>query len=216
MKKLTDNNHNILREVKLLKLLELPNGVSKKEIRKAYYRISKKCHPDLGGDSDIYTEIVEAYNILMDEKRREYFNLTGNKVFIDAKIIKEEAAKQVEKLFDDLLKHYKYDILTVDVIEVVELRIQREKEQLENEINNIKKILEKLDKASSKTITDEDQPNLILSVIENGKNHNHKALLEIEKLIAIMDHSLIIINHQNFDFDLVIQTNQNFKITFSA
>lgn len=42
------------------------------EIKKAYYKLSFSHHPDKGGDSNVFAEITEAYDILSDSTREEY------------------------------------------------------------------------------------------------------------------------------------------------
>lgn len=42
------------------------------KIKKSYYSLSKKHHPDIGGDALVFAEIVEAYNVLCSESRDEY------------------------------------------------------------------------------------------------------------------------------------------------
>jgi DnaJ-class molecular chaperone len=60
----------------LLKNYYLVLGISpissEKEIKKAYYNLSKIHHPDKGGDQVLFNEILEAYQILSSEKRTEY------------------------------------------------------------------------------------------------------------------------------------------------
>lgn len=54
-------------------ILGLTNVATTKEIKKAYYTLSFKYHPDKGGDPILFSEITLAYDILMDEfKRGEY------------------------------------------------------------------------------------------------------------------------------------------------
>lgn len=46
-------------------VLDLPNGCKDKSlINKAYRKLSRKHHPDLGGDIDIYIKVQEAYDVL--------------------------------------------------------------------------------------------------------------------------------------------------------
>ena len=55
------------------KILGVPPNASDDEIRKAYYRLAHKYHPDKGGDAEKFKEVNEAYRILSDkEKRRQY------------------------------------------------------------------------------------------------------------------------------------------------
>ncbi len=56
-------------------------GVSKKaspsEIKKAYYKLARKHHPDRGGNEERFKEINEAYQILSDKKKRKQYDSFG-------------------------------------------------------------------------------------------------------------------------------------------
>ena len=52
--------------------LGLPKDCSEKDIKKSYYKLSFIHHPDKGGDSNYFAELTEAYDILIDESRKEY------------------------------------------------------------------------------------------------------------------------------------------------
>lgn len=54
------------------KILGVPKTSSSIEIKKAYYKLSFIHHPDKGGDPNLFSEITEAYDILIDEARDEY------------------------------------------------------------------------------------------------------------------------------------------------
>jgi DnaJ-class molecular chaperone len=53
-------------------ILGVSNKSSEKEIKKAYYKLSFTHHPDRGGESNIFSEITEAYDVLCSELRSEY------------------------------------------------------------------------------------------------------------------------------------------------
>ena len=53
-------------------ILGISNKSSEKEIKKAYYKLSKVMHPDKGGDSILFNEITEAYDVLCSDIRTEY------------------------------------------------------------------------------------------------------------------------------------------------
>lgn len=56
-------------------------GVDKKasgdDIKKAFFKIAAKHHPDKGGDSAIFKEASEAYSTLSDEKKRREYDMYG-------------------------------------------------------------------------------------------------------------------------------------------
>lgn len=47
------------------KLLGVDKGASKEEIRKAFTKLAKEHHPDIGGDAEIYMAMQAAYKRLM-------------------------------------------------------------------------------------------------------------------------------------------------------
>jgi DnaJ-class molecular chaperone len=53
-------------------ILGVSNKSSEKEVKKAYYKLSFKHHPDRGGDANIFSEITEAYDVLCSDIRSEY------------------------------------------------------------------------------------------------------------------------------------------------
>lgn len=51
-------------------ILGIDKSSDKKIIKKAYYKLSMKHHPDKGGDTEIFDELAKAYDILMDDDTR--------------------------------------------------------------------------------------------------------------------------------------------------
>ncbi|KAL4103511.1 hypothetical protein QTP88_018877 [Uroleucon formosanum] len=63
-------------------ILGVPKNASQKEIKKAYYQLAKKFHPDTNkGDpsaSKKFQEVSEAYEVLGDEKKRSTYDTWGS------------------------------------------------------------------------------------------------------------------------------------------
>ena len=60
---------------KYYETLGVDKSATQDELKKAYRKLSKKHHPDKGGDEEKFKEISEAYGILSDpEKRKAYDN----------------------------------------------------------------------------------------------------------------------------------------------
>ena len=66
-------NKDIDYNINYYNLLCIKNTSDKSEIKKSYYSLSFKLHPDKGGDPIAFAEISKAYNILSDkEKKSDY------------------------------------------------------------------------------------------------------------------------------------------------
>jgi len=60
------------------KILGVDRNASEEEIKKAYRRLAHKYHPDKpGGDEKKFKEINEAYQILSDKQKREFYDKYG-------------------------------------------------------------------------------------------------------------------------------------------
>jgi curved DNA-binding protein CbpA len=57
------------------KVLGVPEHASEKQIHSAYRSLAKKYHPDINnGNADIFKNIVEAYEILKDPRKKEDYD----------------------------------------------------------------------------------------------------------------------------------------------
>ncbi|KJH41467.1 DnaJ domain protein [Dictyocaulus viviparus] len=59
-------------------ILGLDQGADSAAVRKAYRELSKKMHPDRGGDALMFDKIAKAYQALTDEESRENWEKYGN------------------------------------------------------------------------------------------------------------------------------------------
>jgi molecular chaperone DnaJ len=59
-------------------ILGVQKGATKDDIKKAFYKLASKYHPDKkGGDESKFKEVNEAYQVLSDEKKRKEYDTYG-------------------------------------------------------------------------------------------------------------------------------------------
>jgi len=58
-------------------ILGIPKTASQEEIKRAYYALAHKYHPDKGGDMEKMKEINEAYQVLSDKEKRAQYDRFG-------------------------------------------------------------------------------------------------------------------------------------------
>jgi DnaJ family protein A protein 2 len=61
----------------LYRLLEVGRDATSDDIRKAYLKLSRVHHPDKGGDPEKFKEIQQAYEVLSDSSKKEFYDMTG-------------------------------------------------------------------------------------------------------------------------------------------
>ncbi|XP_075292303.1 dnaJ homolog subfamily A member 3, mitochondrial isoform X2 [Opisthocomus hoazin] len=67
------------------RVLGVPRSASQKEIKKAYYQLAKKYHPDTNKDDpkakEKFAQLAEAYEVLSDEVKRKQYDAYGTASF---------------------------------------------------------------------------------------------------------------------------------------
>jgi molecular chaperone DnaJ len=58
-------------------VLGVDKGAKKEDIKKAFYKLAAKYHPDKGGDEAKFKEVNEAYQVLSDDKKRKEYDTYG-------------------------------------------------------------------------------------------------------------------------------------------
>ena len=79
----------------LYKILNVKPEASLDEIKRAYFELAKKCHPDSGEQADLklFYEVSEAYQILSNVNERKAYDLTVSEGRISGPLIEEVVRK---------------------------------------------------------------------------------------------------------------------------
>lgn len=81
---------SVVVETEFYEILDVPTNASQEAIRRSYYRLAKKYHPDKNSDEgskEMFQRLGEAYQVLGDEERRKKYDLYGKSACSDMPIL---------------------------------------------------------------------------------------------------------------------------------
>jgi curved DNA-binding protein CbpA len=113
-------------------VLKIKKTSTKEEIRNAYIELTKKHHPDKGGDSKIFQIITNAYETLIDEDKKKEYDYTLSKV--------EKADHfKLKQEYDEYKKYSKPELTDVAKKEIErDLTNQNIYDKIDKQIKNCK------------------------------------------------------------------------------
>ena len=164
------------------KILGLKKDASDNEIKAAYRKLSKKYHPDHGGDKDKFNEICQAYKILINEQLRiEYAEATSIISNIFMGII------STRKNFDE-----------IDIIDELNMSIRHGIKINHDKLKKKEFLIKKLEYVS-KNFSGKGQGREILeSLAQNTLKVNQLDLKNIERQIEVGKVALEMLNDAEF------------------
>jgi curved DNA-binding protein CbpA len=68
------DEESLINDINFYKILKVKNDASSEEIEAAFRKLSKRYHPDRGGDKEVYSLIQEAYQTLSNETDRRVYD----------------------------------------------------------------------------------------------------------------------------------------------
>jgi len=110
--------HEILEQLTYYKLLNIESAASAGDVRKAYYKLAARLHPDLysreiDGEfkirlTAVYSRVVEAYQVLSDGKRRKLYDeqLAKGEVRLTADAENKPAERPEDKIANPHAKRF--------------------------------------------------------------------------------------------------------------
>lgn len=127
------------------KVLGVSKQATKDEIKKAYRKKSKLAHPDAGGSSEQFGELVKAYRILFDDDIRSHYDKTGEIKEKEADNSQAMVYEFVLTIFDMVIQEIAHsgNIDRINEFSLVEKALQKVLD-LEAQDKKQKQILDKL------------------------------------------------------------------------
>ncbi len=188
----------------LYKILEIKKDADQQEIKKAYRDMSKKHHPDVGGDERKFHTINLAYRVLSDPEKRKLYDDQG--IIMDESpdhinnMVNVRLAAIAEKWIDNMLKGKRISLqqFVLEGIRVGIKIINRENSKIKISIDKLKNIRDR--------IIYEDDNSIFHKVINNRINNYKKGINQNKMELVILKQLEITIKDYNYDEEILMNT----------
>ena len=169
----------------LYETLGLHPGATSEEIKLAYRNKAKECHPDVGGDPEVFKLLSMAYKILSDEEKRRRYDAGEDPTGMFTKVLDEEkmALNVLLDLFGQIVSMH--EIEHIDVVKIMREQIMKQHSSFEAQIHAEKKKIQRFEKAM-KRIKSSGEENIFSASCQfhiSGANSNIEKH-EVNKRIA--------------------------------
>lgn len=158
----------------LYETLGITKNATKGEIKRAYRKKAKECHPDIGGEG--FEEVNKAYAVLSDDHKRAQYDATGT---INDKSPQDEALNELMNLINKYFDaHSTFD---KDIIADIKEGVNRIIGDIEDTISKAKRVKNKFEKLKNRVkrkANKKGENNLFNALIQ-------KKIEEIDKNIRI-------------------------------
>lgn len=177
-------------------ILRIPEDAPKAQIKKAYIMLAKRYHPDVQGDdkTDIFSEIVEAYETLSDDQKKEAYDEKLKKFNEGIDIEKQQREEKFHNMMlrgRRKIKEGNY-IKAFEYLDKVKEHLEYTQQQLSPEFmswyaytmfklgRDRKKAIEMMDRAVTETMFGDQELmlNLAECLFESGSNALAKDVLK--------------------------------------
>lgn len=187
-------------------VLGVPKDATPVQIKKAYRRLSKKLHPDVGGNEAEFATLSLCYEALMDEEKRAYYDRTGE--FRQQGSIDKEAAALLASLFSKAVTTYGNRVMERDLIGDLNKAIKEAFYAGRQRMEKSKKLIALWEKLATQIIKKKEGPPVFEQVIDQNIQGFNRDIADCEHAIAIGERALELLDMYGFDVVVPPPPNQ--------
>ncbi|MEZ5827586.1 MAG: DnaJ domain-containing protein [Hyphomicrobiales bacterium] len=178
----------------LYEVLGVKRTAPRKDIHKAYRRKAKAAHPDAGGSVEAFNELVVAYGVLSDTKRRTKYDETGE---IDPPRPDNFDGGAIEIIAEKLglVIHAEHDLASMDIGALIDKAIRDDIAARKASVAHQKRAAERLTKLRARTkrkaVGDDNLVARVLDwhelAIQNHIKKHEESILYLKRALEILE-----------------------------
>jgi len=147
-----DGNHEQYKYDNYYELLGVDKDSSIEEIKKKYRVLAKRHHPDLGGNTEMFERVTEAYETLIDPTTRKNYEIAHN--FYRANNFDNDSIEHYKSSFHDFMQQNNYNLteeernkIKAEKFNVIE-EVKITEDEMKEICNNYKTSIEDLNEST--------------------------------------------------------------------
>ncbi|MGH6734768.1 MAG: DnaJ domain-containing protein [Methyloceanibacter sp.] len=188
----------------LYQILGVKPAAPRKDIHKAYRRKAKSAHPDTGGSVEAFNELVVAYAVLSDPKRRRRYDETGE---IDPPRPDNFDGGAIEIIAEKLglVIHAEHDLSSMDVGALIEQAIRDDIADRKGSVVHQKRAAERLGRLRGRARRKANgEDNLVARVLDWHGLAIQNRIKKHEESVLFLERALEILQDYSFTDDLAV------------
>lgn len=198
----------------LYEILGVDSKATKGEIKKAYYKLSQKYHPDKeGGDRERFEDIVTAYETLIDGNKRRIYDETG---IVEGSSYDNEIRKKILSVMHNHLRYVIENGIPLeryDLIQSIRGELQRESKDLVKALDKAERFIKGLECAKSKIAVSEGYENFMAKSIDDTLKEIRIQVQGIEGELTLLDDAIKCIGRFTFEHKGQFTSSTTLKVT---
>jgi molecular chaperone DnaJ len=190
----------------LYKILGLSKDATIEEIKRAYKSLVQKHHPDKeGGNNDIFVELQNAYETLIDPVRRKHYDATGEALGNEPSDLEKQTMRInmfLAGLLEQIVNNDDYNENTTDILVLVRKNVTSNKDANQAAVNRAEVLSAKrgrvVTRLTKKNSEENDLCGMLLTANANQRNQIDRlrdAIVDFDKMLSILD-------DYNYDVDV--------------
>jgi len=188
----------------LYKVLGIERTASKADIQSSYRKLAKKHHPDKSNESAEFLLIKDAYDVLIDEAKRKFYDLYGD-ITTDITII-NEAKSLILQIFSGIYSNITNQKFT-NIVNMISNHIEKTRVSSEAEYSALKDRIDLYSDIHGRLNTDVIEDSFMHENIKNEINYIEIRMLQIRRIWDVVRVAKRILSKYSYTTDKVESEN---------
>lgn len=183
-------------------ILGVPPDATKDDIKKAFRKKAKDCHPDRhAGKEDEFKQLAESYNILIDPAKRRAYDRTGSTEQSSDNLRQESISCAIQSV-SSIISKKGDSVFTCDLFAEAIRDVTWDGKQECNKIKEAKKIVRRVVKILSKIKHKNGESSLIYQALATQKNEVIVNIIGMKRRIRVYQNARRVLREYQFEKDV--------------